>query len=196
MSVLLLTACGSAAAPASEPAASSVDVTSFKTMGDIFAANPEERQCGNTTDTFFYVFELDGTAYRAYADLSKEVSDQLFALDIFDEDYDAKKKEIAAPLEIRQFDNLTEMIPPQEELDKWVGKTGQDLLDDGWAEGFGYNLQDMDFFLFKGPFSYKVRFEKDKEYENTDDFDVWETIKPLTIESVTYDGLGSADELF
>ena len=86
------------------------------------------------------------------------------------------------------------MIPPQEELDKYVGKTGQDLLDDGWTEGYGYNLDDMVFWLYKGPFAYDVVFESDQKYENTDDFDVWKTIAPLKIKSVTYKGLGNASE--
>ena len=200
LSAVLLAGCGTAApAPAAEtssPAAASADVSSFKTIGDIFAANPEERERGTTTDTFFYVFELNGTLYRAYADLTKEVSDQLMALDFSDPDYEEKYREIAGPLEIRQFDNLTEMIPSQEELDKWIGKTGKDLKDDGWTEGMGYNLMDMEFYLNKGPFSYAVRFEKDKEYENSDDFDVWATISPLVITGVTYDGIGNGAEIY
>jgi hypothetical protein len=118
------------------------------------------------------------------------------ALEFDDAEYEEKHRAIAAPLEIRQLDNLTEMIPPQEELDKWIGKTGQDLIDDGWTEGFGYNLADMDFYLNKGPFSYVVRFEKDKEYVNSDDFDVFKTIAPLTITSVTYDGIGNGAEIY
>ncbi len=202
MSVLLLAGCGTGSAPAapasetSQPAAASADVTSFKTIGDIFAANPEERERGNTEDTYFIVFDLGGTLYRAYADLPKDVFDQLMALEFDDAEYEEKHRAIAAPLEIRQLDNLTEMIPPQEELDKWIGKTGQDLIDDGWTEGFGYNLADMDFYLNKGPFSYVVRFEKDKEYVNSDDFDVFKTIAPLTITSVTYDGIGNGAEIY
>ena len=198
MSAILLAGCGSAA-PAqepAEPASSSADVTSFKTIGDIYAANPNVRESGNTNDTYFCVFELNGNLYRAYADISSDVFDQLMALDFSDSDYDAKQQAILAPLPIRQFDDLTAMIPSQEELDQWIGKTGKDLLDDGWTEGFGYNLEDMDFYLNKGPFSYVVRFEKDKEYQNSDDFDVEAVISPLTIVSVTYDGIGNGAEIF
>ena len=68
MSVLLLAGCGAKNnAPANQPAETaqasnaSVDVTSFKTIGDIFAANPDERERGNTEDTYFIVFDLNGT---------------------------------------------------------------------------------------------------------------------------------------
>ena len=194
MSVLLLAGCGAKNnAPANQPAETaqasnaSVDVTSFKTIGDIFAANPDERERGNTEDTYFIVFDLNGTLYRAYADLTKDVFDQLMALEFDDPEYEEKHRAIAAPLEIRQFDNLTEKIPSQDELDK--------LIDDGWTEGFGYNLEDMDVYMNHGPFSYVVRFEKDKDYVNTDDFDIIATIKPLKVVSVTYDGIGNGSEI-
>jgi hypothetical protein len=52
----------------------------------------------------------------------------------------------------------------------------------------------MEFWLYKGPFAYTVVFESDQKYENTDDFDLWAAIAPLTIKSVTYNGLGNASE--
>ena len=199
---LLLAGCGNSTgnsgnnSNSATPAAvsSSVDTTSFKTMSDIFALNPEEKERGFMDTSFCYVFELDGVIYRAKGILTQEQIDQIFDLEFDDPDYETKYREIAGPVVIEQFDNLTEMIPPQEELDKYVGKTGQDLLDDGWTEGYGYNLDDMEFWLFKGPFAYNVVFESDQKYENTEDFDVWKTIAPLKIKSVIYKGLGNASE--
>ena len=199
---LLLSGCGSSAGTqgtgpeSGTPAAASsgADPASFKTMGDIYAANPEERERGFMDTDYCYVFELDGTVYRARGTLTEEQRDALFDLQYDDPDYEEKYREISGPIAIEQFDNLTEMIPPQEELDKYVGKTGQNLLDDGWTEGYGYNLDNMEFWLYKGPFAYTVVFESDQKYENTDDFDVWATIAPLTIKSVTYNGLGNASE--
>ena len=126
MSVLLLAGCGAKNnAPANQPAETaqasnaSVDVTSFKTIGDIFAANPDERERGNTEDTYFIVFDLNGTLYRAYADLTKDVSDQLMALEFDDPKYEEKHRAIASALEIRQLDNLTEMIPSARPDKNW-----------------------------------------------------------------------------
>ena len=199
---LLLAGCGSSTGSTESntdsgtPAAASsgADVSSFRTMGDIFAQNPDEKERGFTDKDYCYVFELDGVIYRAKGMMTEEQRDQLFDLEFDDPDYEEKYREIAGSIVIEQFDNLTEMIPPQEELDKYVGKTGQDLLDDGWTEGYGYNLDNMEFWLYKGPFAYTVVFESDQKYENTDDFDVWATIAPLTIKSVTYNGLGNASE--
>ena len=204
MSVLVLTGCGSkpastpsqpSDAPISAGSSASADVSSFKTIGDIYAAGADEKERGNTEKDFFIVFDLNGTIYRAYADLTKDIFDQLMALEFDDPEYEQKYQTISGELPIRQLDNLTDMIPPQAELDKWVGKTGKDLQDDGWTEGYGYNLEDMTFYLYKGPFCYAVTFEADKKYENTDDFDVWATISPLTIKSVKYEGIGNGSEL-
>ena len=134
---LLLSGCGSSAGTqgtgpeSGTPAAASsgADPASFKTMGDIYAANPEERERGFMDTDYCYVFELDGTVYRARGTLTEEQRDALFDLQYDDPDYEEKYREISGPIAIEQFDNLTEMIPPQEELDKYVGKTGQNLLE-------------------------------------------------------------------
>ena len=73
-----------------------------------------------------------------------------------------------------------------------IGKTGQDLENDGWTTGYGYNLESMEFFLEKGPFAYTVTFASGQTLTNSDDFDVFETIRPLVIKSVECTGLGDA----
>ena len=80
----------------------------------------------------------------------------------------------------------------QEELDKNVGKTGQELFDDGWTYWY-YNLEDMEAGLYYKDFAYTVRFEYDGEpMVNSDDFDFYEEFKDLKVSSVTFDGLGDA----
>ena len=204
--ILGLTACGGSAAssasavPEAENAASAsaaqetqapeaADSPEFRTMGDVFAYDSENYAFGD--DYYIYVFEKDGIIYRATAKFPPDVSEKVAAIDIFDEQYDAKVREAVAPLKIEKLDNLTEMIPPQEELDALVGKTGQDLLDDGWTI-WSYQLDIMEFGLHHGPFAFTVVF--DGELEMTDDFDEYAAIAPLTIKSVTYDGIGDGTE--
>jgi len=204
--ILGLTACGgsaassASAAPETENAESAsaaqetqapeaADSPEFRTMGDVFAYDSDNYASGD--DYYIYVFEKDGIIYRATAKFPPDVSEKVAAIDIFDEQYDAKVREAVAPLEIEKLDNLTEMIPPQEELDALVGKTGQDLLDDGWTI-WSYQLDIMEFGLHHGPFAFTVVF--DGELEMTDDFDEYAAIAPLTIKSVTYDGIGDGTE--
>ena len=91
------------------------------------------------------------------------------------------------------MENLSNEIIPQEELDKLVGKTGEELFNDGWTDGSGYNLEDMEFWLNKGAFEYTVVF--DGKVENYDEFDTEEGVKAFTVKSVKFNGLGDATNI-
>ena len=149
-------------------AAVSFDPAQVKTMGDVFAAADEDN----------------------YQDLY--TSEAVWAIEFDDEDKDQKVRDLVSPLEVARLENLTEQIPSQEELDKLVGKTGQDLFDDGW-DYYYYNLDEMEAGLNHGPFAYIVKFAYDGEpMVNSDDFDFYEAFKDLPVTSVTYDGIGDA----
>lgn len=192
----LLAACGRAVpgGAASAPADSgSFDPAAVKTMGDVFSYEDPEQQRESYSETYYvFVFQADGNWYRAVADLPQDVSETLWAIDFFDENRDQKIRDLISPLAVRSLENLSEQIPAQEELDGYVGKTGQILFDEGWTYWY-YNLDDMEAGLYHGPFSYKALFEYDGEpMENTDDFDFYEEFKDLVILSVTCDGIGDA----
>ena len=156
-------------------AAVSFDPAQVKTMGDVFAAADEDNDQDLYTDTtYIYVFYVGDVCYRAVADMPADVSEAVWAIEFDDEDKDQKVRDL------------------QEELDKLVGKTGQDLFDDGW-DYYYYNLDEMEAGLNHGPFAYIVKFAYDGEpMVNSDDFDFYEAFKDLPITSVTYDGIGDA----
>lgn len=166
------------------------DISSFKTIGDIINSGIESTQTANTDKYYIYVFELDQVYYRAISNITPEIAQSLFELDFDDKDYDKKLNEIVSPLSIDKLENLTDTVIPQQELDQLVGKTGEDLLNDGWSSGMGYNLETMEFWMSKGAFEYTVVF--DGKLENSEDFDEEEAIKPLVIKSVTLNGIGDA----
>ena len=99
---------------------------------------------------------------------------------------------MVAPLEVTHIDNVTEAIPAQEELDKYVGKTGSDLLDEGWSWSY-YDLEEMKVGMTHGWFSYDVVFEG--KIENKEDLDIEEAIKDLKVLSVSYAGLGDLTDI-
>ena len=186
---------GAGSGSSSEPTAavSTEAIESFKTVGDVLALeNTQNTQSAAYEDTFVYVFDLDGTIYRVIAAIPEEISGKVQALDAIDPDYNDKLAELVSPLEIDRYENISSMIPSQEELDTLVGKTGQDLLDDGWINS-GYNLDTMEFFMDHGMFSYTVVF--DGKLEQSDDLDAEKEIRPLTIRSVVYQGLADATTL-
>ena len=179
-------------APSPTPSpAPSMGVESIKTIGDALKVDSPEYQSAAYENAFVYVFMLDGVYYRAVAPMSGEMAATIWALE-YDENYDARWKELVSPLRIEKLINLSKLIPSRAELEGLAGKTGEELLDDGWVS-YGYKLDTMEFYLAKEPFRYTVVF--DGELEMSEDFDEYEAIAPLTVKSVTFDGLGDAATL-
>ena len=171
------------------------DLDSLETIGDALALDGEDVQTAIYDENFVYVFGLEGTYYRVIADTSKEEHEKLNKLDILDDDYDKQLAEAVSPLKITQREDLTDRILTQEEMDALVGKTGKELIEEGW-ESTGYNLEDMEFYLGHDCFYYTVTFDYDgPKMENTDDFDEYAAIEPLKVKKVEYMGLGDACNL-
>ena len=193
LALAVLTACGEEQKDEEQKEEkATIDLDSLKTMGDAFALEAENDQFGSDDQHFVYVFEIGGTAYRVIADMTKEVQKEMDKLDASKEDFNDKTKEAAASLEISKRENLTEMIPSQEELDKFAGKTGQDLLDDGWTVS-GWDIDENTFTMNKGPFAYTVVI--DSKLKESDDFDGDEEIKKLKIKTIKYSDIGDATNL-
>ena len=191
--VCFLVACGNKKGNET-PSADAASVDSFKTIGDII--NNESavyNQAASYNGKFIYVFEMEGGYYRAVAPIDDETSNAVFSLDVTEEDYQEKYNELASPLAIEKIESLNDQILSQEELDKLVGKTCEELINDGWSNDSGYNLDDMEFWMAKGPFEYTVVL--DGKVENTDEFDFENDAKSFTVKSITFNGLGDATNI-
>ncbi len=184
-----LTACGSSQKETAQAPAADAQAPAFTTMGDVFPS--ESMNSGFSETKYVYAFEKDGVVYRAVAELPADVSETIWNLDFFDEKYDEKVHEAVAPLPILQLDNLTERIPAQAELDALIGKTGQELKDEGWTIS-AWQLDDMEFTLDHGPFAYTVFMEGDYVPNENYDFDEEADFGPLKVKAITYYGIGDA----
>lgn len=189
----LLAGCGQSQKAQSSDAPLSVeapDLSALKTVGDIEnMENADILQSAAYEDAYILVFTVGATPYRAFAAMTPEVFEAVMNLDYADEGWAEREKELLRPLEILRIENLDEQIPPQEELDRLKGKTGQELLDEGWTFS-GCNLETMEYWLDYGLFEYVVVFEG--EAEITDGTDGEELMKKLTVKSVSYSGIGDA----
>ncbi|MBQ9228710.1 MAG: hypothetical protein IJ168_07765 [Eubacterium sp.] len=172
------------------------DILSAQTLGDIISNDGvEEQQTSYSGTKYVYVFTLDGKNYRAIADCDEATGNAIFDIDYSDSDYEQQIADLISPLAVETCELLDDYILPQEELDQLVGKTGEDLLNDGWRIGMSYNTADLEFELEKDCWAYTVTFDGDP-MENTDDFDAEEAIKTLTVKSVTFaDYLGDATNI-
>ncbi len=170
------------------PASTAVDLSQWKTLGDVW--DFESPGYGCEDNRYIRLFVKDGVNYRADAALTEEQFQQLMDIDIFDPDAEQKTKELVAPLPLEHLYDLSEVMLSQGEMDALVGKTGQELLDMGFVPQGSYGFSQADEIswasLEKGPFEYQVEFV---EYVTVDeDPNVAEVIRPLTVKSVAWEG--------
>lgn len=187
--------------PAPQPAAQAIEVPQatevpqpepepqpeFKTMGDVLDFDSPASACYE--DLYILIFERDDGFYRAEADITPDIFQQLFDIDFFDEEKEQKTKAIVGDLPIRQLYDLSEVVLPQEALDSLVGMTGQGLLELGFVPSgsYGFGEDASIAYMEKGPFEYEVEFvERVPGEENPN---VAEKIKPLTVKSVELNSL-------
>ena len=165
---------------------------SLKTIGDVIALeNKGETQASVTNNKAVYAFKYGDTYYRVSADVPEDVEEAYFAVDIMQDDFEKQQEELIAPLEISSFEILSDQILSQEELDALKGRTGQELLDEGWIFSGSFSLDDMDFWMSCGPFEYKVRFDGSADGMNAEDYDAEAAIKDMKVRSAEFSSLSS-----
>ena len=163
------------------------DPSTIKTMGDFYKYKNEELynyQEGYNESKYQVILEINHTYYRATVDLTNDLYDKIIATDF--EKRDAVIRELIDPLPIVKFENLTDMIPSDEEINKYVGKTGKELFDEDWTYMY-YNVEDMVAGLYHGAYLYDVAFSYDgPKMVNTEDFDFYKEFADLKVKSIKF----------
>ncbi len=108
------------------------DPSSWKTLADVLSLRTESKESSWDENNYTLIFKYAGTEWLVNAAFSKELNDAIQAVDFMAEDRDDQINSILGPCEITMVIDLKTMAMPQDELDQWIGKTGQDLLDAGW----------------------------------------------------------------
>ena len=190
ISVAMLAGCGGSGGSGDSGKGGSVD--SLKTIGDIQALDADEYQMAQYPDDMklIYAFKLGDSYYRATGEMTEETASALWDLAYDDPDHDKKQKELLDTIEITELEDLTGEILSKDALAALAGKTGQELLDEGWTANGSYFLDEMGFWLNYGPFIYTVHFDGDKSSVNTGDLDVEEAIKEWTVKDAKFEMLG------
>ena len=189
----LFAACGKTGGnPEPSGDAPAADDAAFKTIGEALADLEGSVQFATYEKAYVCAFEKDGVYWRLISEITPEQKEALDALDIMDEDYEEKNTQLLNTFTVTKSENLTGEALSAEQMAALAGKTGGDLLDDGWTLGGYYDLYEMKFGLEYSVFEYEVIFEAEEELENTDDFDAEAAIRPLKVKSVTLSDLGYA----
>lgn len=188
----------SSVVPSSSKAQEDLSAT-FKTMADVLKVRNKDNWCsGYDEHKMVYVFEVNDVVYRAFITMKKDVFDKLQESASSPGDSRDKMDQIYSSLAIDRCENLSRLIPTQEELDKLVGKTGKDLFDSGW-DSRGFSLGDPEgqqLYAAKGLFEYTVIFEGKYEGKpinwETDEFDEKKYFSDKKVKSVKYKGVSDA----
>lgn len=189
MLLFALAACGG-----TEPA-EPAEPGELATLADALSVESDLSQLSMGPEHFVYVFDYNGTPTRVVANMTEELYEA--ASDVFmNDDSDEKLLEIVGSLPLESVEDLTLNIPDQAELDKLIGKTGQELLDEGY-EIWGYysDGEELYFNLEKGDYAYLATFNEDTPIKETSSYQ--DNMSFRTLKSLVYEGIGSgATDIF
>ena len=169
------------------------DINSVKTVGEVLKLEIDGYMSDENESKFVYVFKYKGTTYRIYADITVEIFNKMQELDFLADDYDEKLLAIIGDVKVTQAEDMTKYIPTEEELKKYVGKTGQELLDDDfWTSGYSL-MGEQVFWMGHDLYEFSVYFNEDVP----DDFD-WDNLSEedaimnMTVKKIEFDDFSMA----
>ena len=136
------------------------DPSSWKTLGDVRSLETQDSEATWDDEKYVYIFSYAGTKWMVTAAFSKELEDAIRNVDFMADDREEQIDAILAPCEIISVIDLATLAISQEELDQWIGKTGQALLDAGWEyNGYTYDNDALGINMINGRIEYLVSFE-------------------------------------
>lgn len=139
----------------------STDIATWETLGDVFAAAEEDPSYGYDEGTYVAVVSVNGRRVYVTARMTPEVYEALCGVDVTASDATKKAEDALSPLELTTVEDITDEVLPQAELDALVGKTGKDLVDEGFAFSsyLMYGGEEGTIASFdKGYYSYEITF--------------------------------------
>ncbi|MBQ6381183.1 MAG: hypothetical protein IJJ41_06265 [Clostridia bacterium] len=169
-------------------------VATLKTLDDIIRLESAQReQTATVNDSIYlYVFSYHDNYYRARATIPADMQAQIDKLDITKEDYTQKELEVLKSLPIAKMENLSANIPAQEEIDKFIGETGTELLNQGWSVSVS-DANALQFTMNYRDYAYDVVFEG--KVADPENFNEEKDMQNLTAKSFTYSGIGDATNI-
>ena len=145
---------------ASAPA-TAIDTSSWKTMADAYAAVDEVYASGSNDSVCVTVFKAGDNFIRVVSDYDPSYDEKSMELSFMDEDYLEKAADVFGDLAIQSAEDITADLVDENALAAYVGKTGQDLIDDGFVFIYynGYGGEETYAAFDKGYFAYEVTFD-------------------------------------
>ncbi len=159
---------GGSSAPAAQE---TIDISSWKTLGDALDVQTESMSAGWDENYYVCVFKAGDSLVHIVAKMDPDAKARMDEVDWTSEDADDQVKEAIGNIELVSAEDITDQVLSQDELDKLVGKTGQDLVDEGWtfANYFMYGGEETAATFENGVLAYSFTFDVTTPEEATED---------------------------
>lgn len=159
---------GSSSAPEGQAAAFD---PGWETYGDAMDAQTAAMSAGWNDDYYVSVFKVDESIVRVVAKMTPEVDKVLDELDWSTDNVSEQIDEAVRPLKLESVEDLTGGLLSPEDLASYEGKTGKDLVDEGWTfqTYFMYGGEQTGATFVKGYLAYTFTFNvtvTEAEYED------------------------------
>jgi len=137
-------------------------------------------------DVWYGLLQKDDSYYKMTATLSKDDAEDYNELSAADDDYEEEREEFLFELKDVKKEDLTDKIPTELELMKYVGMTYGEFEEQGF-ENMGQNVSDNDtFFMFEGPI-YSCDVTLDGDITDMDDWSQ-NDLRELNITDIKFTG--------
>lgn len=167
-----------------------IDTSGWTKLGDMFAENTQVVATGDDDKYFIVVVNTDGRAVRAVAESNPDISPKLGELDFSAPDYAKQFAQAFGDLPLVSAEDISGGVLSEADMNALVGKTGQQLLDDGWIFS-GYDMyggEQTGATFDDGYFSYQFTF--DVSIPDGED-DGGAGVANGTVQSVSYSGISN-----
>lgn len=196
MTVCMLAGCGGNAGSSKDKSKDSgageeLTTNNVKTVRDVLSLNAEDVQNAVGSGKVVYAFKYNGSYYRTVSSISEEDEKKYIDIDFADEDYEQQQIDIVKDLPVDTVENLDDQILTQEELDSLAGKTGAELVADGWTYQGSFNLDEMEFYMEYGPFAYVITFDGTADEKDVDNYDPEKETKDMKVKAARFESFGN-----
>lgn len=184
---LVFTLCSCGTEKKEEPAATN-EITELMADGyTIYMTSYDENRWNGVLAK--YAENVPESFYKVKAQMTAEKYEEMSNIPWDAEDYDQLLSDFLGTLEVISSEDINSMIPSQEELDQYIGKTLGDLEDEGFENSGNSNWEGVCEFYYDGPvYSCTVGLKEGTIIENMDDYSV-NDLKKLEIGSMNFTGL-------
>ncbi|MBP0955170.1 MAG: hypothetical protein J6M90_05960 [Oscillospiraceae bacterium] len=167
------------------------DGKALKTIGDVLDIESAVVSRGSAGSLYVCAVATDSATFRAIANMPEDVEKQYYEADIFDDSYEDTITALVRDLEIAQLQDLSDRRLGSEQLEALAGKSGRELLDDGFeCSGYSITEEETVFWVTKDPFEYTVHcnelLSQDEEIEDYDDAFAGLTVKSMECTGFSY----------